>query len=136
MRPFAQVFVVFAALHDMRLPTKALDFVRTLDVPLAEVARSITRIHKPLRKMRFIVAQNTLVVVLAMLHFQDAVIVGEQARHQARACRRTDRAAGVGALKRHAALFEPFDVRRLAGMRGIDRCRLHAVENKEQKVRS
>jgi hypothetical protein len=39
-------------------------------------------------------------------------------------------------LKRHAALLEPFDVGRLALMRGVDRRRLHAVEQEEEKIGS
>ena len=76
-------------------------------MPFAEVAGVVAGGGQLIGPVEIGCAQPCLVGVDRMLDEEDAVVVGQEAGHQAGACGRADRVGRVGAAEAHASGGQP-----------------------------
>jgi hypothetical protein len=86
--------------------------------------------------MWFVGPQNALIVITAVFDFQDAMVVREQAGHEAGMCRGAGWAGCMGILKADTCGCQAIKIRSVTLTVRTDRSGLHTIGNKEQDVRA
>ena len=118
----------------LTLPAEAGEVVGTLHVPFAEVAGVVAGRRQLVGPVEVGRAQPGLVRVNRMFGEEHAVVVGQEAGHEAGVRGRADGAGGVGAAEAHACGRESIEVGRAAGVGGLEHAALHLVGHEEEDV--